>query len=123
MQVNKRVIKKLAKNIETARKIINEDFDNFINKINEAETVEQVMKAKKELLVHILADMPLFSAHCYFCIQKYLHDGPNYVCVGCKYAVKHNPCNKEGSSWKKIVKEGQKFIKVISEEYYKGEKY
>ena len=89
-------------------------FDKAIDAISKAERPEQVMAAKKDLLVCITMMMPLTGATCYFCKTVGYNE--------CDYAKHHGKCLADGSTWGKIFRAYGVLVGALRD-YYKGESY
>ena len=100
MKVDKDVKKRLIANLKCWLQDLNNSVKTILKHMKEAETVEEIMQLKKELLVLCLERLPLGDSHCYFCIlQDYKN---NFACRGCLYAKTHGYCAKVKSDYKKI---------------------
>jgi hypothetical protein len=93
-------------------------FDVAIEAISGAKKPEEVMAAKKELLMTIAHKMPVTSGTCYFCQDR---NGPNGKCDKCPYAECHKRCSDNGD-YAKIVDAKETLQDALSS-YYSGETY
>ena len=141
MKVDKDVVDALIVGLENALWDLQKDVEFYIKKIREAETVEDIMHLKKQLLVDWLRDMPLGADECYFCELL------SMICKECPYAEHHGECCSPDwedeelyaeykyslrevvdkfvdlSDWRLIKGLVEVLTSVIKEKYYYGEEY
>ena len=117
MKADAMLKEKLVKNLREWLEKVNEKMNYYIEKIKEAETVEEIMKLKKNLLLEYLYNAPLDSTTCYFCIYN------NEFCEFCSYAKTHGFCGDSDSDYRKIKSAFRKLVELIDKKYYSGEKY
>ena len=117
MKVDEETRTELIENFEKWLRGVNTDMNYYIEKIKEAETVEEIMKLKKNLLLEYLYNAPLDSTTCYFCIYN------NEFCEFCSYAKTHGFCGDSDSDYRKIKSAFRKLVELIDKKYYSGEKY
>jgi len=98
---------------------LNDSMRRWIDKINEAESVEDIMRYKKEMLLDYLDSMPIGPDECYFCL---LHQTDDCEEV-CEYGMIHGFCNDEDSDHGEIRKLVNELRQRIEETYYRGESY
>jgi len=120
MKVNKATQDLLVENLNGWLDSVNEAMNHWVNKIREAETVEEIMRYKKEMLLEYVNSMPIGISMCYFCL---LYQPDDCEEVPCRYGVIHGFCNNEGSDYDEIRKLKNKLRRAIKEKYYKGETY
>lgn len=118
MKVDKDVREQLVKNLEDWLDGLHRVMKYQIEKINEAETVEDIMRYKKDMLAHYVKYIPVGIDQCYFCLLHWLDD-----CEPCQYGVIHGVCDSAGSDYREIDMLWNKLIRAIEEKYYKGESY
>jgi hypothetical protein len=111
---DKSIVNHLIENFEQAGKP--SPFEEVNYKLKVAKSIDDVMRAKKELLLEILKSLPMDGMFCYFC----------YVtkCEVCSYAKTHGRCGQyygENSTWFKIVKMIKDLRECIEKEYWTGE--
>ena len=122
MKVDEEVRKELVANLKGYVERLAESLNEYIEKIKKAETVEEIMKIKQNLLLFYLGMTPLTTEHCYFCIAAKGKNGyPN--CKKCLYAVHHGECGYQNSDWSKIMRRILEVMDFIRDFYYKGERY
>lgn len=120
MKVNKAIQELLVENLTDWLDRLYGGMRYWISKIEEAETVEDIMRYKKDMLVDYVKSMPIRSDGCYFCL---LYLGNDCEEVLCEYGVVHGFCNDEGSDYDEIRKLRNKLRQRIEEKYYRGESY
>ena len=80
------------------------------------------MEAKRELLVGLVAELPLSEYTCYFCMINKKSNGL-VNCTICEYGKVHGPCvGGEKDTWGKIQIAKRAFKAALSH-YYTGETY
>ena len=121
MKANKKVKEKLVKNLIDFQERLNKNISFYIDKIKEAESVEDIMSYKKELLKTIINNIPFGHNHCYFCIAKDFEIFD--MCLFCPYAYFHKDCLSEHSDYTKIKNAQDKLLFCIEQLYYKNENY
>jgi len=127
MRVDKAVQERLVDNLNGWLGWLDRLYDSmrhYIIKIREAETVEEMMHHKKEMLVEYVNSIPIGPDECYFCLL-YLGDDCEEDCeeVPCEYGVVHGFCGDDGSDYREIRKLVNELRQRIEEKYYKGESY
>lgn len=121
MKVDKAIQERLVKNLTNWLDSLCDSMKHWINKIKEAETVEEIMMYKKAMLVDYVNSMPMRSDECYFCLL--------YVDVDCgdvppcEYGVVHGVCSNKDSDYESIRKLRDKLKNEILNRYYRCEKY
>lgn len=124
MEVNEEIKQKLVKNLKNWLDDTVFWMDHFIQLIESAETVEDIMKFKRDLLTTYIGDLPVSDKYCYFCL---LHEREMYSgrdCINCEYAKHHKMCNDLNSDWRRIIAARNELMNVIDKLYYRGgEKY
>jgi len=113
------VVRELLRNLRKWRDEFFERIDGVIDKIACAETVEDVMRYKKSLLLVILDYMPLDAKYCYFCIVS----SPSCGFYNCPYAKFHGVCSMEDSDYWEIRRNLFILRELVNSKYYSGEKY
>ena len=121
MKVDKIVVDRLVENLKRNRDNIFDIYTSYIEDIEDAGSVEEIMKVKQDLLVELVDKLPLFNAVCYFCLLQSRLGLMN--CEKCMYGKIHGICMNKNSDYGKIIDMKDRFIDVISSLYYKGEKY
>lgn len=122
MKADKKIVEEIANNLEEELEDFIRRIRTYIKLLREATEVEDVMRLKQDILMTWIADIPISSNTCYFCIKNEdPEDGIN--CRNCEYAKHHGICEEEGSSWMKINKLVCRLYNLIENEYYKDEEY
>jgi len=117
MKADEKTKEILVKKLKEWLSEVYEKMDICIKEIEIADTVENVMRYKKKLLLDYLCETPLDASTCYFCIDE------GNFCEDCLYAKYHKPCGEVGSDYYEIKKALRRLITLIDEKYYSGEKY
>jgi hypothetical protein len=124
MKIDESIRQQLLKNLERRKQRCIEIFDEYIRKITQAESVEEIMLCKKEFLVSLLEIFPIDASCCYFCL---LHKAADSLtgCSVCEYARHHGICDSgpQLSDWGKIYSYYTSLKNAITKHYYKGETY
>ena len=121
MKAEKRIVKELVENIQHMFNTFSDELSYYLKRLEEAETVEEVMMLKQRILEAWVGTLPLNGDACYFCIER--RKGLKTDCSSCQYAEHHGLCNDKGSSWHKINSLKWKLYDLIADEYYGGEVY
>lgn len=119
MEVDESVREQLVENLEEWLYGLHRVMKYYIKKISEAESVEDIMFLKKDMLARYVNSMPVGIDQCYFCLAYWWRDD----CESCEYAAVHGVCDTPDSDYKQIDKLWNKLMKAIDEKYYKGESY
>jgi len=115
MKVEKEVLDKMVKNLIENKEEISKIYSDYISKIKNANSVEEVMDLKKKLLYELIQNLPMGCKHCYFCIKYY--DSP---CEECEYADYHGTCISNDSLWNDLMYEfKRKILKADLSDYEK----
>ena len=124
MKVDEAIRQQLLRNLERRKQRYVEIFNEYIYKIAQAESVEEIMLYKKELLVFLLKVFPIDASCCYFCLLHRIVDS-SLECSDCEYARHHGICNVGPylSDWGKIYSHYTSLKNAIDKHYYKGEVY
>lgn len=120
MKVNRVVREMLVENLDDWLNKLYDDIHYWIKKISKAETVEDVMKHKQDLLLDYVNSIPLGWGYCYFCL---LYNGYSCEEVLCEYGVVHGFCDSTNSDYATIQSLKRELKKEILNRYYRGEKY
>lgn len=105
--------------LDNHRELMATAFEKADNKMESARTANGVMKAKKQLLIDILENVPLHSGACYFCVVKESIPGEN--CMTCEYGKKHGMCypgNEKRSTFDKISSTIEDLMCLIRDTYW-----
>jgi len=117
MKVDEEVRRQLIENLKIWLKRLNRIVKSLVKDMEEAETVEEIMALKRELLLRYICLIPISASYCYFCIK---HD---LECNKCEYAKHHGICTYAESDYAKIIDKAKELELTVAELYYKGEKY
>jgi len=109
---------KVVKNIRETLDRMYEVIEAMLEGMKEAETVDEFMRLKKNLLVRWLEFMPLGIAHCYFCMMHFDEADDWPICELCWYGDMHGICSKEGSDFSIICDLYKELIRLIEELYW-----
>lgn len=114
---DKRIVEQIRDNVKGKERVVSSYFKEFDCKMQVAESIDDVMKAKKELLSNLTYSFPVAGTHCYFCLI-------DYRCLHCSYGKAHGKCsgnNGEANTWWKILEKIKDLRSCIDEEYWTGE--
>jgi len=117
MKADAMLKEKLVKNLREWLEKVNEKMNYYIDKIEISETVEEIMRCKKYILIDYLQNVPLKASTCYFCLDD------NKECEDCIYGKLHGYCHEPFSDYQLIREKLASLIDIINEKYYKGEIY
>ena len=92
------------------------DVERYLDKIRTAKTEEEIMEAKRDLLISIVENLPLSKKYCPFCLIY------SNNCNECSYAEQHGDCHEYDSDYSRIVRAKNDLVDALKL-YYKGEKY
>ena len=116
MKAEEKIKKELIENMIIKQERMNMTIDRYVGAVKKAETVEEMMAAKREVLVNLLKCLPLTPDDCYFCVSQ-------VACEECGYAREHGRCKDVDSDYRKICSLCHDLMWEIKVEYYRGEKY
>lgn len=119
MEVDNTIQEQLVKNLEDWLYGLHRIMKKYQIKIAEAESIEDIMRYKRDMLLHYVKSMPLGIDQCYFCLLYWLDDD----CESCEYSTVHGVCDDNGSDYREIDMLWNKLMKAIEEKYYRGESY
>ncbi len=117
MQVDQKVVKKLIKGFNECKREIVGDFEEATKRISKCISVEEIMEVKKDLLLNLVNDLPIYGDVCYFCILLDT-DGDDADCEKCQYGKIHGICDHDRSDWRKIIDGSQRFENIIDDYYH-----
>jgi len=120
MKVDEAVQEWLVENLTDWLDSLHDSMKNWINKIREAGTVEDIMRHKKGMILEYLDSMPIGINECYFCL---LHNADECEEAPCEYGAIHGFCNNNDSDYEEIRKLREKLRTAVEERYYRGESY
>ena len=121
MQVNEEIRKELVKNFRRWLGVLFNRMYFYIEQIEKAKTVEDVMRYKKELLYAYVRDMPLTADLCYFCLLY--EDKELQKCDDCEYGKIHGICFDSDSDYQKVLKKRSELLNEIDFSYFNDDKY
>lgn len=116
MEINECVRQEILDNLDDFEKSLMDVVRRFQREFRHVDTVEALMKCKKDFLREFISLIPLDGDTCYFCLDQ------NGYCDGCPYRDYHGKCGHEGSDWKKIYTARRQLQEAL-EKYYNGEIY
>ena len=122
MKLNQEIKRQLISSIEKNKDEYNNIFDNYTKRLKSARNVEQIMIAKQRLLLSIIGNIPLGTSNCYFCLRHSPRLGFN-GCRNCQWGEAHGKCLNCGSDYVAIQNARTALIRLITDLYYRGEKY
>ncbi|RLE48715.1 MAG: hypothetical protein DRJ18_01445 [Candidatus Methanomethylicota archaeon] len=125
MRVDEEIRQELIKNLKDRLALFNNFNTRIIRRMAKVQSVEKLMKLKKELLLWWIRFIPLGLGHCYFCLKDKLNESYSSLrCSNCEYARIHGKCTEDSSDYMKIVKTLERLEKKIEKLYFKrGERY
>ena len=112
--LNKDAVTRVVEDLEARKIEVVATFDKWVTAMKRAKTVNGVMKAKKELLVGVIENLPLYADACYFCM---LNEG----CSDCEYTKEHGFCGDDEASFTVIATAWENLQDLIVETYWKEE--
>ena len=115
MKANKQVQAELIRNLDRWFSDFQKSIDYFLEQIKKADTVEEIMQVKKDMLINMVNYIPSGRLYCYFCIEN------DDDCSKCQYGKLHGKCGAN-SDYHKIGHDLSK-LKDALKNYYKGEQY
>lgn len=122
MKVNKEARNNVVSNLQENNQIIQEDATHILYKMEMADTVEEMMKLKQDLIRTYIGYLPVYEQGCYFCVQRKQHQYPpeESLCDNCPYGRLHGICSRGGSDWSKM-KNALEEVEKLLRYYYKPE--
>lgn len=121
LQFDAGVRDKVVKALKSRKSDTQRLYDGAINAMVKATTIEEILEAKKALLIGIVEGMPLGINSCYFCLVYLRGVGG---CGKCPYGKVHGNClNSESESDYKKIHGAKVALLDALQAYYKGEKY
>jgi hypothetical protein len=123
MRTDPKIKKKLMIDAKEGRQKYIEVFDVYIKELDLAKSVEDIMKAKRKLLLDLVHELPTDSGSCYFCLENAIDKDPFVDCNPCKYAKIHKVCRDLESDWYRLNQAKYRLVSIIRVWYYRGEKY
>jgi hypothetical protein len=114
MKVDERVRDSLYAAFIKKKKCYEDDIDHFLYKLKHASSVEEIMKAKQDLLAELTYNLPLGIGTCYFC-EVYFPK-----CEQCEYGKIHGICaiSNNGSTYNEIINKVHELISLIAKTYH-----
>lgn len=123
MEINKKVLRELTKEVKRRLCIGKESYANYIVALKNAVSVEELMKAKQDFMLDLINNLPIIKEDDYFCLLDY-DNARDLTCFNCPYAKKHGNCHTPRSDYDvmcELISELR--AQVIHKFYKKGEKY
>jgi len=123
MQVNEEIRKELVKNLKEWQKELNYHIELCIKEIENAKTVEDIMRYKRNLLYICVRELPLQVGVCYFCLLYKDKEKNELDCKNCEYGKIHGICLEPGSDYQIILKRKKNLLNEIDFSYFNNDKY
>jgi len=123
MEINKKVLQELIKEVERRRRIEKQSYVDYKVALKSAVLVEELVKAKQDFMLELINNLPVIKEDDYFCLLDY-ENARDQTCFNCPYAKKHRNCHSAGSDYD-VMYELISDLRhqVIHKFYKKGEKY
>ena len=122
MRVEESVRTKLIANFKSWLNELDKGLKEYIEKMEKAKSVEDLMAIKRDLLLFYVNQTPTTAAYCYFCIL-YRDEDDRVHCERCEYARYHGVCEEAGSDWRVLDSRLLSLLMLVQDRYYKGEIY
>ena len=123
MQINEEIRKELVKNLKEWQKELNYHIELCIKEIENAKTVEDIMRYKRNLLYMYVRELPLQAGTCYFCLLHKDEEKNELDCENCEYGKLHGICLELGSDYQKILEKRRQLMAEIEFSYFDNDKY
>ena len=114
---DKDTVKTVLKGIAAYHGSLGHAFHRAMSRIDKAKSIDEVMCAKRDLMVAIVNSIPVTDKTCYFCI--YNGQGAR-SCFACSYGKMHGLCASLNSPWRKIVNMKSALATFIAIHYWTG---
>lgn len=119
----KKTVGIMTRNLRLTKKDMTKPVDDAIIGLKNASSIDDVMSAKKLLLVQLLGALPTGTGTCYFCIY-HKHTGQmTPSCADCNYLKAHGRCGpgaKEPDTWGKMQRMIGDLQHFIGKNYWTG---
>lgn len=116
---DKKIVEELKRNLAEADREMKSSFKVVDSSLSDAKDINEVMVAKRVLLLDILNSLPSSGLCCYFCICN-----SDSRCKDCSYAKVHGKCGVAStgnkSTWSRMIMKIKELREIISEEYWTG---
>jgi len=122
MRIDETIREKLLDYFKGMKKLHISYLETWEKCIRISETVEELMRQKREILINLLNELPIGHTQCYFCLLRE-YKAAFASCYYCPYAKYHGVCIHRGSDYARISELLKRLKYEISTFYYKGEKY
>ena len=119
MKIDNEIRDELMSNMRLREFEYRESFARFYRKAKQAETVEEIMEYKQELLMELVQNLPLTVDTCYFCLLHNFEDDV-HACNKCEYKKFHGKCTEDESDFSSIMNKVHELAQEIDGKYYKG---
>jgi len=125
MKVDEEIREKLIQSLQAISSTLASNISGYLKEIQVAKTVEEIMRIKRDLLVHWITLLPLEPEDCYFCLlqEKKRKENLTDPCERCPYSRFHGVCDSENSDYERICNLLVKLSTEIKRNYYKNEIY
>ena len=122
MKIEEEIRNDMIKNIKARWRTTKYFLNNHIERIKEANTIEDVMRIKKSFLIDYIDGFMIGSDTCYFCLKNERHFP---ICKDCEYRQFHGRCGSEfeENDYDKIWDAKDDLRRSIEIRYYRGEQY
>jgi len=117
MRAKEEIKERLTRNLDSTLSRLEEKISIHLDRMRKAESVEEIMYEKREILLAWLECLPLHPDHCYFCIQHLVNN-----CTRCRYKDFHGKCIQPDSHYAEINDAKKQLLSKIAN-YYLHETY
>lgn len=113
------IVEDLCHNISLSKKDFSSIYDRNIIFLKNSTTENSFHDLKKLFIMDLINNLPFSGNHCYYCFllnnDRFNEDSIN--CNKCYYGKKHGICINENSVFNLILKQREKFINSIRDNY------
>lgn len=114
---DKDVVTVVLKGLAAYHGSISHAFYHAMSRVDDAKSIDEVMSAKRDLMVTIVDNIPVTDQTCYFCVYN---GGDAHSCFNCSYGKAHGKCASPNSIWRGIANMKSKLATFISIHYWTG---
>lgn len=126
MKINEQVRNRLIKELKEQFGHHERQVYDLIEMLKTVQTVEEIMKIKKVLLLNYIELLPIGTYECYFCLLQMHERLPSpgkSLCESCQYGKHHGLCiDNPNSQYNKMIIDRDNLINCINN-YYNDELY
>jgi len=121
MKTERFILKAIVKSIRDAEQALQRLLDENLHRMEKAETVEEVMAIKKDILIDWITTLPILGVNCYFC-YGFSELNVQEPCKICPYGKIHGKCSDPNSDYRFIRERQSELIGAICRYYpfYEG---